>query len=55
MEEIMGIIITKVSLSKQTVSTKEVFKLSVAVKETAPEPTAYRLPVVLGTNKGGIK
>ncbi len=33
----MGIVITNVTLSKQTVKVKESFKVSVAVKETVAE------------------
>lgn len=51
----MAIKITNVTLSKSTVNVKEVFKVSVAVKETVTEPNMYRLPYRLGTPKGGIK
>ncbi len=51
----MAILITDVKLSKQVVETKEVFKVSAAVKETVTEPKMYRLPFKLGTSKGGIK
>lgn len=50
----MSVVITNVKLSKKTVEAKEVFKVSVAVKESAAEPKMYRLPFKLG-NKGGIK
>lgn len=51
----MGVAITSVTLSKNTVNTKETFKISVAVKETITEPKMYRLPFRLGKKKGGIK
>lgn len=51
----MAILITDAKLSKQTVETKEVFRISVAVKESAQEPKMYRLPFKLGASKGGIK
>ena len=51
----MAVVITSVKLSKQTVETKEVFRMSVAVKESAQEPKMYRLPFKLGTSKGGVK
>lgn len=51
----MGVVITKATLSKQTVTVKEVIKISVAVKETVAEPNMYRMPFKLGENKGGIK
>lgn len=51
----MGVIITQVKLSKNPVNTGEKFKISVAVKESAQEPVAYRLPFRLGQEKGGIK
>lgn len=51
----MAVVITNVKLSKQTVETKEVFKVSVVVKESAEEPKMYRLPFKLGDKKGGIK
>ncbi len=51
----MAVVITSVKLSKQTVETKEVFRISVAVKESAQEPKMYRLPFKLGTSKGGVK
>lgn len=51
----MGVVITSVKLSKQTVNTGEQFKVAVAVKETITEPTMYRLPFKLGKEKGGIK
>lgn len=51
----MGIVITNVTLSKQSVKVKESFKVSVAVKETVAEPKMYRLPFKLGQKKGGIK
>lgn len=51
----MGVLITKVKLSKQMVNAREVFKISVAVKETVQEPNMYRLPFKLGRKKGGIK
>ena len=51
----MGVIITQVNLSKNPVNTGETFKISVVVKETVVEPNAYRLPIRLGQEKGGIK
>lgn len=51
----MGVVITNVNLSKNPVKTKEVFKISVSVKESVSEPPMYRLPFTLGKNKGGIK
>ncbi len=50
----MGIVITNVTLSKQTVKVKESFKVSVAVKETVAEPKMYRLPFRLGEPKGTL-
>ena len=51
----MGVIITNFTIPKNPVNTNEVFKISVAVKETVTEPTMYRLPMRLGQDKGGIK
>ncbi len=51
----MGVVITQVLLSSNTVKTNEQFKISVSVKETITEPKMYRLPIVLGKEKGGIK
>lgn len=51
----MGIAITKVTLSKQTVTIKSALKITVAAKEIAAEPNTYRLPFKLGQEKGGIK
>ena len=51
----MGVVITNVTISKNTVNPKEQFKISAAVKETVTEPTMYRLPYKLGQKKGGIK
>ena len=49
----MGVVITNVILSKNVVNTEEIFKISIAVKETVTEPKMYRLPVKLGKPKGG--
>lgn len=51
----MGVVITNVTVSKNTVNVGEQFKVTVAVKETITEPTMYRLPFVLNQNKGVIK
>ena len=51
----MAVIITNVTLSKETVNVNEVFKVSVTIKETVTEPNMYRMPYRLGTDKGGIK
>lgn len=51
----MGIAITKVTISPQTVNTGQAYKIAVDVKITTPEPTTYRLPFKLGQKKGGIK
>lgn len=51
----MGVVITQVKLSKNSVKVGEQFKISVAVKESAQEPVMYRLPFKLGEKKGGIK
>lgn len=51
----MGIAITKVVISPQTVKTGQAYKISVDAKITTPEPVTYRLPFKLGQKKGGIK
>ena len=51
----MGVVITKVIVSKDVVKIGERFKVEVAVKETVTEPTRYRLPFKLGKKAGGIK
>lgn len=51
----MEVVITKISISNKNVNTGEQFMISVSVKESIAEPNMYRLPFILGTNKGGIK
>lgn len=51
----MSVIVVDVKLSKNNVKTNEQFQISISVKETVSEPKTYRLPFVLGQNKGGIK
>lgn len=51
----MGIAITKVVISPQTVKTGQAYKISADVKITTPEPVTHRLPFKLGQKKGGIK
>lgn len=51
----MEIAISKVSISKNPVSTAEQVTIAVVVKEIVPEPAMYRLPYTLGKEKGGIK
>lgn len=51
----MEVVITKILISKKNVNTGEQFMISVSVKESISEPNMYRLPFILGTNKGGIK
>lgn len=50
----MGVAITNVTLSKNPVTTKEQFKISVAVKEIVTEPARYRLAFRLGQPKGNL-
>lgn len=50
----MGVAITNVILSKNTVNTGESFKIQVAVKETITEPSRFRLPVILGRKNGNL-
>lgn len=51
----MGVVITNVTLSKNPVKTKEVFKISVALKETIDEPKMYRLQFGLGKPNGNLE
>lgn len=51
----MSVQITNVTLSRQEVNVKEIFKISVTVKESIQEPKMRRLPFKLGSPKGGIK
>ena len=51
----MEVVITKILSSNKNVNTGEQFMIAVSVKESIPEPNMYRLPFVLGVNKGGIK
>lgn len=50
----MGVVITNVVLSKNTVNTGENFKIQVAVKETITESKSVRLPKKLGKPKGNL-
>ena len=43
--------ITDVKLSKNTVNTKEQFKISVKILELTPDSGKYRLPFRLGKEK----
>lgn len=51
----MGIAVTYIEISKNPVSTKENFKISVKVKEIVTEPVNHRLPFKLGSQKGNLK
>lgn len=50
----MGVVVTEVNISKNTVKTGEQYKISVAVRETIAEPAMYRLPFTLNKKKGGL-
>lgn len=50
----MSVAITNVTLSKNSVKTKEQFKISVAVKEIVSEPMRYRLSFRCGQPKGNL-
>jgi len=51
----MKLAITKVTMTPNPVEAKKTLKIAVVVKEITPEPAMFRLPFVLGTEKGGIK
>lgn len=48
----MGVVITNVILSKNTVNTGETFKIQIAVKETITEANRFRLQANLGKPNG---